>query len=191
MDQQPEQRTRNANGTFAKGHARLERAHRARGTLNKLTADIRRDCISGFAQHGFDGKGKDGFRGYVRFLATKHPKAAARLIEKILPYVVNGSGVAAAISTVNITSIPSGSFLSASDIEKFRAPAFRAPALLEHEPTRVSTIEQPAPVEQSIVQESEVEVESEQLTPAEARTINDLRNEINTLARKMGLDLAV
>ena len=131
-------RERNANGTFKPGGKLPENARRAKGVANKLTADIRRDCIAGFAAHGLDGKGKNGFRGYVQFLATKHPKAACRLIEKILPFVVNGNGLGhSAISTVNIVSVPSGSFLSREAMDRLQ----REPQLIEH----TSTIEQTEP----------------------------------------------
>jgi len=52
--------------------------------LNRITRDIRAGCIEGFARHGADGRGKDGFAGYIFFLAKRHPKAAAKIIERLL-----------------------------------------------------------------------------------------------------------
>jgi hypothetical protein len=102
----------------------------ALGVANKITADIRAGAIAGFARHGSNGRGEGGFAGFCFFLARKHPKAAARIVEKLLPLTVNGTGVGGShISAVNIVSIPHGHFLDAAGIEKYRAPA----TLLEHE----------------------------------------------------------
>src|SRR5512132_703741 len=65
---------------------------RKKGTLNKLTADIRAGAISGFARHGSNGRGEGGFAGFCFYLAKKHPKAAARIVEKLLPLTVNANG---------------------------------------------------------------------------------------------------
>ncbi len=123
-------RKRNANGTFQKGQPPPVEAHRKNGVRNKITRDIRQGCIDGFARHGSNGRGEGGFAGYIFFLAKRHPKAACRVIEKLLPLQVNGSGLGnAVIGTINVQSIPSGSFLSSEDIRKIQQPQ-----LLEHEP---------------------------------------------------------
>ena len=97
---------------------------------NKITRDIRQGCIDGCARHGSNGRGEGGFAGYIFFLAKRHPKAACRVIEKLLPLQVNGNGLGGAvIGTINVQSIPSGSFLSSEDIRKIQQPQ-----LLEHEP---------------------------------------------------------
>jgi hypothetical protein len=136
-----EQRKRAANGTFLKGQPSPEGARRVRGTLNKITSDIKNGCIEGFTKHGFDGRGKDGFPGYIRFLAAKHPKAACRIIEKLLPLNVNATGMAnQMIGSIRIVSVPSGHFLSAAQIEHasndphdvIEGVPYELPAQLEH-----------------------------------------------------------
>jgi hypothetical protein len=123
---------------------RGEKSSRTRGIANKITRDIREGCIAGFAAHGLDGKGKLGFPGYIQFLATKHPKTASRLIEKLLPFVVNAPGfVSPTISTINVVSIPSGEYLSKETINHLQHQGShaidRVPALEHHT--------EPAPVE--------------------------------------------
>ena len=125
-----EPRPRNANGTFQKGDQ--SGARRKKGTLNKLTADIRAGAIEGFARHGSNGRGEGGFAGFCYYLAKKHPKAAAKIVEKLLPLQVSGNlgGIGAQIGTVNIVSVPSGSYLSSEDIERMRKPGLLE---LEHD----------------------------------------------------------
>ena len=123
-----EQRERNPNGTFVKGGAPPEKARRAKGIQNKITRDIREGAIAGFSRHGSNGRGEGGFAGYCFYLAKRHPKAAAKIIEKILPMTVNGSGMDGGVTVaLNVQSIPSGSFLTSEAIGKLQ------PALLEHE----------------------------------------------------------
>ena len=58
---------------------------RHRRTADKIPHAVKADVVAGLAKHGEDGKGKNGFRGYVTYLALKHPKQAAKLIERLLP----------------------------------------------------------------------------------------------------------
>ena len=96
---------------------------RKKGTLNKLTADIRAGAISGFARHGSNGRGEGGFAGFCFYLAKKHPKAAARIVEKLLPLNVNATGLSnPSISTVNVISVPAGRFLSKEDMDRLQQP---------------------------------------------------------------------
>lgn len=126
-------RPRNANGTFQKGQPPPVEANRKKGVANKITHDIREGAIAGFARHGSNGRGEGGFAGFCYYLAKKHPKAAARIVEKLLPLHVNGTGLAGAGASVvvNVQSIPSGSFLSAESIERLAAPGLT----LEHQST--------------------------------------------------------
>src|SRR5258708_30779444 len=118
-----EPRQRNANGTFQKGQPSPEGARRKKGALNKITADIRAGCIEGFTRHGSNGRGEGGFAGYVFYLAKKHPKAAFRIIEKLLPLTVNGSGLGnRAIGQITIVSVPTGTYLNREDRAKQREP---------------------------------------------------------------------
>jgi len=69
-------------------------------------------------------------------LAKLHPKAAAKIVEKLLPLQVNGAGLGESlISSVNIVSVPVGTYLSAEDIQKTQ-PA----NLIEYEPQLVPGI---------------------------------------------------
>jgi hypothetical protein len=148
-----EERKRNANGTFQKGQPSPEGARRKRGTLNKITRDIREGCIEGFARHGSNGRGEGGFAGYIYFLAKRHPKAACRVIEKLLPLTVNANGASSvAVGQVNIVSVPSNEFLS-----KEAAARLREPLQIEHEPQPEQP--EPAPVEDPVAVDPEFEAE--------------------------------
>lgn len=124
---------RDAAGKFAKGQPAPPRGvHRKRGAINKITSDIKAGIISGFARHGSNGEGEGGFAGYCYFLARRHPRAAARLIEKLLPLTVNGSAVAKVglINSVQIVTVPHDTFLNSDEIAKFQS----ATPVIEHEP---------------------------------------------------------
>lgn len=110
MDQQ---RPRNIKGRFEKGQPPPTGARRKKGVPNKLTSDIRAGAIAGFARHGSNGRGEGGFAGFCFYLAKKHPKAAARIVEKLLPLNVNATGLGGpSINSIKIVSIPSGEYLS-------------------------------------------------------------------------------
>lgn len=145
MDQRP----RSANGRFEKGQPSPVGARRKKGVQNKITRDIREGCIAGFARHGSNGRGEGGFAGYIYFLAKRHPKAACRVIEKLLPLTVNGTGLGnATIGTINVVAVPHDRYVSANDLAKLR------PLELEHEP--------------AIESEEAIEIESEDATGIEA-----------------------
>ena len=99
------------------------------------------------------------------FLAKKHPKAAVRIIEKLLPLTVNGTpGMFGGnhISTVNVVSVPSGSFLSQEDIDRMRG----RPTILDHEtaapPKQLEICPETEPViEQSVQNAREFEPQTE------------------------------
>jgi hypothetical protein len=82
------------------------------GSLNKVTSTIKEGVISGLAAQGYDGDGLGGFPGFIRFLAEQHPKAAARLVERLLPLNIHGEVNSAPVAVVQVTSIPSGTFIS-------------------------------------------------------------------------------
>jgi hypothetical protein len=128
-------------GTFLPGHdPRRKRSHRPKGALNKIPDDIRRQCVEGLAAHGYDSKGLDGLPGYVRLLAEKHPKQAARIIEKILPLQINSHRSGATIGEVRIISVPSGQFLSRAEMDLLRDPH-----MIDHEPELLEA--PPEPIE--------------------------------------------
>ena len=125
-------------GTFS---ATYQPKHRR--TADRIPHNVKADVVAGLAAHGEDGKGKGGFRGYIKYLAGKYPKQAARLIERLLPpsVVVANTGPKASIHTVNVVSVPSGTFLSSEEIQNLRSGAVP----IEHAPLR--QLEQLEPLE--------------------------------------------
>jgi hypothetical protein len=174
-----EQRQRNANGTFQKGQPSPEGARRKKGVLNKITADIKAGCISGFARHGSNGRGEGGFAGFCFYLAKKHPKAAARIVEKLLPLNVNGSGFPGAmINSVRILSVPSGTHLSKEELQRLQEPH-----VIDHEPERPELLEAPGPAPIELAQEIEAP------SSEEAQMISELSTSIADLARRVEVSL--
>jgi hypothetical protein len=110
-----------ANGQFVKGHTTPAANHRPHGRPNKITRDLREGIIDAAVAHGFDGKGRDGLVGYLRFLAARYPKPFASLLGRLLPLQVSGN-IGSFIGAVQIVSAPAGSFLSAEDITKLSPP---------------------------------------------------------------------
>ena len=166
-------RPRTALGRFAKGQPPPTGPRRRKGVPNKITSDIRRETIAGFARHGSNGRGEGGLAGFAFYLAKKHPKAAARLLEKVLPLTVNGSGLnPPPVSTIRIIGIPSGEFLSREDIDRLQhqethtidhMPADHVPAIEHHN--------EPAPVEEPIEQEFVPQTERERRLLAELEAL--------------------
>lgn len=108
-----QQALRNQDGTFLPG----SNPHRALGTPNKITRDIKEGIIFGAEAHGRDGKGEGGLPGYCQYLATEHPKVFARLLARLLPLQIKATAAVEAtrsefIGSVNIVPIPHGSFLT-------------------------------------------------------------------------------
>ncbi len=123
------------DGRFKPGHAGSGR--RRAGTPNKITKDIKTGIIDAAVKHGFDGKGKDGLVGYCHFLASRHPKAFASLLGRLLPLQVSGD-VKVGVTEVKIVSVPPDRYLSADDIKKlYPSLALEPPDsddVIEHEP---------------------------------------------------------
>ena len=117
-------------GTFSSTH---QPKHRR--TADRIPHNVKADVVAGLAAHGEDGAGKGGFRGYITHLARKHPKQAARLVERLLPpsVVVANSSPGATIRTVNIVSVPSNHFSGPTEMRRLTGQD-GLPMLLEHEP---------------------------------------------------------
>jgi hypothetical protein len=180
-------------GTFVSGYdPRRVNAHRKKGSVNKFPTDLRRDVVAGLAQHGSDGKGTGGFQGYVFWLASKYPKQAARIIERILPLTVNGSGLgASAVGTINVVSLPSNTYLSPDMIAKLSPGSV---PLLEHEPIDTSTPAEtnspaPVPIDQDIKPQNSTE-EAALVAELEALPVDELMRRAEELTRKLGVHLA-
>jgi hypothetical protein len=99
-------------------------------------------------------------------LAKRHPKAAAKIVEKLLPLTVNGSGLGSStIGTINVVSVPVGTYLSAEDIQKIQ-PA----NLIEQEPQ----LEQLEP--EHFEDPAEIEIEAQPVEPEVETGIQVIRS---------------
>jgi hypothetical protein len=107
-------------GTFGRGNPPPGKG-RLKGTVNKVTRDLKNGIVDAAIALGRNGEGEGGLQGYLQFLGWHHPKAFASLLGKILPLQVTGDGLpGTTIGTVNVISVPADHYLSAEDIEKMR-----------------------------------------------------------------------
>ena len=61
------------SGDFKVGHKK--RGGRQKGTRNHYSADLKRSLLEAASRIGSDGKGKDGLRGYLIWVAMYYPEA--------------------------------------------------------------------------------------------------------------------
>ena len=158
----------------------LTRDGRTRGATNKITRDLKEGITTAAENIGRDGNGEGGLVGYLEDLALYHKRAFASLLVKVLPMQVTGD-VGHHISSVRIVSIPSGSYLSADGIEKYRVPG------------RSSDCERIAPPEGAVV-ESASEPEFVPQTETERQLLAKLEalspEQLQELATRVGVDVA-
>ena len=130
-------------GRFRRAPPSPEGARRKKGVLNKITADIREGAIAGFARHGSNGRGEGGFAGFCYFLAKRHPKAAARIVEKLLPLNVNATGLGGPhIGSIQIVSVPSNTYLTSEDVARIQGGEMPT---IEHLPQEIAPEPEPLP----------------------------------------------
>ena len=98
------------SGKFLKGNGM---GGRKKGSKNKIQTDIRTETYEGLAAVGSDGRGKDGFKGYVAFLGRNYPESAAMLIGKMMPKEITADITSGSyIGQVNIVKVPPGHFVT-------------------------------------------------------------------------------
>lgn len=64
---------------------------RPKGVPNKTTALLKDAIITAAQEVGFDGKGKGGLTGYLRYVAATDVKAFSGLLGKVLPMQITGA----------------------------------------------------------------------------------------------------
>ncbi len=70
---------------------------RSKGTPNKTTALLKEAILLAAEEHGLDGQGDGGLKGYLSKVASDDMKAFCTLLGKVLPLQVEGSGDAVEI----------------------------------------------------------------------------------------------
>jgi hypothetical protein len=129
MDHEPPER--GANGRFQKGHKRLPGAGKLAGKPNTVTSNLRAVILGGASDCGYDGRGKDGLRGFVRRLCEDNPVAGAALISRLLPksdLEDDDNSKGAHVTSVTVISVPSGVQLMKEQLEDLRVlPPLPAP----------------------------------------------------------------
>lgn len=111
---------------------------RVRGVQNKICRDLKVGLLDAAIAHGADGQGAGGLQGYLFMLAAEHKKTFAHLLAKLLPLQLTSDGAIGGVSvSLNVTSVPSGSYLTEESIERLRQPL-----QLDHAPVEQSEPEQ-------------------------------------------------
>ena len=161
-------------GTFTPGNT-LSRG-RMKGSVNRITKDLKLGLLDAAESLGEDGNGKNGLTGYLRFVGANHPKAFCHMLGKVLPLQINGTGLAsdAPPVAINIICVPSGHFLSEEDIAHTRGEPVQPPQI-EHAPQI-----EPQP-------EPEPEPEHPRITALKVELNNLSYDELLARARECGL----
>lgn len=154
---------------------------RVKGIQNKICRDLKEGLLQGAILHGYDGTGEGGLVGYCLHIAERHPNAYCGLLGKLLPLNLNANTTSAGIQTVRIISVPAGTHYSAADLERLEQGQTTIDALPQPERAEDPAQPKPALIEEATPRSSE----------DEDRIINDLRNEINGLAQKLGVSVVV
>ena len=81
---------------------------RIKGSHNKIPYDLKRDLVEAAAEVGFDGEGDQGLRGYLKYLAIRHPRCFSNLLGKVLPMQasVDVNASVASLGEIKIISVP-------------------------------------------------------------------------------------
>jgi hypothetical protein len=78
-------RSPDRSGDFKVGHKK--RGGRQKGTRNHYSADLKRSLLEAASRIGSDGKGKDGLRGYLIWVAMYYPEAYLReILQNVIPW---------------------------------------------------------------------------------------------------------
>ena len=112
--------------------ANLKPRPRLKGCRDRFSRDLKIAIIDAASAYGSDGNSAGGLTGYLFHLASRHPKAFAHLLGKMLPYQLNGT-MQSVIEQVNIVSIPSDRYLRSEDLRRMMPP-LQIEAEVESEP---------------------------------------------------------
>lgn len=94
--------------------AELQKAALQRVLTHDQHADLRVLILDAAAAIGFDGGGREGLLGYLKFAASTYPKQYMALLSKVLPLQVDSKATINVIEHVNIVSVPSDRYMPSS-----------------------------------------------------------------------------
>jgi len=86
--------------------AELQKAALGNALTLDQHADLKALIIDAAAAIGFDGNGRDGILGYLKFAASSYPKQYMALLSKIIPLQIDSKSSITVIEHVNIVSVP-------------------------------------------------------------------------------------
>ena len=113
--------SKKANSTsFVKGSTSIPTR---KGVVNRITRDIKAGMINSAIEHGRDGKGTDGLKGFCAFLLENDLRAYAMIFGRMLPLQVNGDITVSPVSLV-LSQVPHDRYLSAEEVKR-RTPSYR------------------------------------------------------------------
>jgi hypothetical protein len=124
--------------------AELQKVRLSNSLTSDQHADLRLLILDAAAEIGFDGNGRDGLVGYLKYAASTFPKQYMALISKVLPLQIDSKSTVNVIEHVNIVSVPPDRYVTADSFPSSSSTPDRA-FTIEHEPTpapeSVQTIE--------------------------------------------------
>ena len=89
-------------------------AGRPVGSKDKIGTDLKKAILEAAAELGRDGQGAEGLVGYLKMLGADYPQTYASLLHRMLPLQMSAD-VKGGVTTVNILSVPSGTFANVAD----------------------------------------------------------------------------
>ena len=87
-------------------------AGRPVGSKDKIGTDLKKAILEAAAELGRDGQGAEGLVGYLKMLGAQYPQTYASLLHRMIPLQMSAD-VQGGVTTVNIMSVPSGTFANA------------------------------------------------------------------------------
>jgi hypothetical protein len=77
---------------YKKGHQKIPGSGRIKGQPTLMQKSLKQAIMEACEWAGEDGEGKNGVTGYLANLAINYPKLFVRLLERLLPLQVDGTG---------------------------------------------------------------------------------------------------
>jgi hypothetical protein len=114
--------------------AELQKVHLSNTLTADQHADLRLLILDAAAALGFDGNGREGLLGYLKYAASTFPKQYMALISKVLPLQIDSKSTVNVIEHVNIVSVPPDRYVT-SDSFSPNSPTPDRAFTIEHEPS--------------------------------------------------------
>jgi hypothetical protein len=103
----PDANGKGHSGSFKPGH----KVGRPKGAKDRIPNDLKKDFIEALKSFGSDGKGKDGFEGFVHYAIQNDLRGVLRVVAKIIPLQIKADVTGSNIANIIINSVPPNHFV--------------------------------------------------------------------------------